>query len=983
MAKRNRNPIAFTPLPVTFLTSIAYLALLVSLLVVHHSVPSAPTGDNAVPGVNISEAWLDLKVLTNGFHPYNSRRNDFVRNWLLQRLESILDDNNATSATVQALDDPSPSASSAPVVIFNDIASNLTFSSNPQGSYGVTTYFEGSNIMVYIRGKNDDEGEWWRSRTYKGPGGVLVNAHFDSVSTGYGATDDGVGVVSVMQLVKYFTTPGNQPHRGIIALMNNGEEDFLNGARAFSRHPVSRLPHCFLNLEGAGAGGRATLFRTTDTEVTQFYRGTRHPFGTVVSDDGFKRGVIRSQTDYVIFNDALGMRGLDVAFMEPRARYHTDEDDTRHTSIDSLWHMLSQSLHTAKALSSDTSSTFEGDSENKGKVSSGIGTGSVWFDLFGKAFVVFELHTLFALNVTLLVTAPIALIVVVIILSKQDKLYIFSTSTKLHPSVRDGSVDLHGLRGLFRFPIIFVISTGGVIGLAFLLAKLNPHIAYSSPYPVWSMMLGWWIFATWFMSRAMDFLRPTAFHRTFALLWMFLGGWVALVVATVYEERLGIASGYLIMFYFACISVATIIAFCEQFLLEEKSSFAESQETETDGGSRRPGSHSNSSRQNEASEDRAEDQDGVENDEGNDGDPTESTSLLQGGKRTTFANYSSSHDQHHEDENEQQSSGSPKLDRVYEFEQAWSWSLPSSTWLLQFLIVAPFNIILIGQVALLYVASSYQTSADGNPPLVLYLIIAILSVLIAAPLGPFLHRFTYHIPTFLFFVVVGTMIYNLIAFPFSGNNRLKLFFIQRVDLDAGINEVGLSGIGSPYMDEVLRSLPSAAGQKYKVEPSLRPDLVEFNWHGLAPRVVDDGRDPLLPPDYKSWLQSNASRVPGKKEATFFVQGRNTRSCRIYFNSPVTGIDVDGSDYDPHFPKMPDAGSRELRLWSREWENAWNVTVRWSETEGLDGIVSCLWNDENGTGTIPALDEIRRFAPDWVTITKLHDGLVEGFKPFMV
>ena len=140
------------------------------------------------------------------------------------------------------------------------------------------------------------------------------------------ATDhiQGVGVVSVLQLVKYFTTPGNQPRKGVIALLNNGEEDFLNGARVFARHPTSRFPHTFLNLEGAGSGGRATLFRSTDTEVTRFYYGTKYPFGTAVSADSFKSGFIRSQTDYVIFNGDLGMRGLDVAFMEPRARYHTD-----------------------------------------------------------------------------------------------------------------------------------------------------------------------------------------------------------------------------------------------------------------------------------------------------------------------------------------------------------------------------------------------------------------------------------------------------------------------------------------------------------------------------------------------------------------------------------------------------------------------------------------------------------------------------------
>jgi Zn-dependent M28 family amino/carboxypeptidase len=152
-----------------------------------------------------------------------------------------------------------------------------------------------------------------------------VNAHYDSVSTGFGSTDDGVGVISILQLLKYFTTKGNQPRHGLVLLLNNGEEDFLNGATVFSQHPMSKLVSTFLNLEGAGAGGRAALFRSTDEAVTKAYAKSPYPFGSATSADGFNRGLIRSQTDYVIFNGKLGLRGLDVAFIGPyrRGRFPT------------------------------------------------------------------------------------------------------------------------------------------------------------------------------------------------------------------------------------------------------------------------------------------------------------------------------------------------------------------------------------------------------------------------------------------------------------------------------------------------------------------------------------------------------------------------------------------------------------------------------------------------------------------------------------
>ncbi len=83
--------------------------------------------------------------------------------------------------------------------------------------------------------------------------------------------------------------------------------------------------------------------------------------------------------------------------------------------------------------------------------------------------------------------------------------------------------------------------------------------------------------------------------------------------------------------------------------------------------------------------------------------------------------------------------------------------------------------------------------------------------------------------------------------------------------------------------------------------------------------------------------------------------------------------------------MAENGSRELRLWSRTWDRTWAVDVSWSEEEGegLNGTVVCLWSDANQIGTIPALDEARRFAPGWVGVSKLQDGLVEGGKRFVI
>ncbi|KAK8199054.1 putative zinc metalloprotease [Phyllosticta capitalensis] len=944
------NPLAFTPLPVIFWSSVIYIAIVAGLLYVHHVVPSAPSQEAPVAGINLTESWRDLQYLSNGFHPYNSRRNDQVRNWLLTRIDQILKRNNVSFST-QDDDNNASAADEAPVVLYNDLVSNVTFSSR-----STSIYFEGTNLMVYIRGSEDIPGNVEDSST----GGVLVNAHYDSVSTGFGATDDGVGVISILQLISYFTTPGNQPKRGIVALLNNGEEDWLNGAKAFTEHPLSYFPHTFLNLEGAGAGGRATLFRSTDTEVTRFYQKGKHPFGSVVSADGFKRGVIRSGTDYSIFTEDMGLRGLDVAFMEPRAKYHTVEDGARDTSLDSVWHMLSGALETMKGLTSYTGDEFEGGPDGTGDGSSGV-----WFDLFGSAFAVFQLHTLFALSVALLVVGPIVMIGVTAALVRSDKWYLFARKKYLHSSDDDEAYPLYGWRGFFRFPVAFVVATAAVVGLAYLVTKINPAVVYSSQYAVWSMMLTAWFCVAWFFLRGGAAMRPSALTRAYGILWMYILFYILLVAATVATNKYDIAGVYFILIYSFAISIALLISYVELFILPKKKTHVQmisdyGYESAGQGGDHRRAHTPSSSRpltaatavtdhppQHKAREDRRN---------SGDDEATEATSLLRGDRQTTFSRgYGSRHGSRRASIDARSALSIPTSRMgngghsnagipapAFLREQSWSGYLPRWTWLLQLLILGPINIILVGQLGLLQTSALHQTLADGSSALLVYLMIAVFSTFLLLPVIPFMHRFTAHVPAFLFAVFVATLLYNLLAFPFSPNNRLKVYFIQRVDLDSGRNEVSLTGVDG-FVQQVVQQLPSTAGQAVQCGPpdaANRAGLVKCAWSGLMPAVVprdtnktDISTSPSNDLKFLStWVHINASRPSSTDPSAILrVAGRNTRSCRLFFDSgPVAALEVAGASTSGRFDHVdPGAGgTREARLWSREWDREWEVRVRW-------------------------------------------------------
>ena len=62
-----------------------------------------------------------------------------------------------------------------------------------------------------------------------------------------------MGVATLLNLIDYYAV--NRPPKDLIFNINNGEEDWLNGAHVFLEHPWSTLTKSFLNLEGAGNAG--------------------------------------------------------------------------------------------------------------------------------------------------------------------------------------------------------------------------------------------------------------------------------------------------------------------------------------------------------------------------------------------------------------------------------------------------------------------------------------------------------------------------------------------------------------------------------------------------------------------------------------------------------------------------------------------------------------------------------------------------------
>ncbi|HET8770898.1 MAG TPA: M20/M25/M40 family metallo-hydrolase [Gemmatimonadaceae bacterium] len=84
---------------------------------------------------------------------------------------------------------------------------------------------------------------------------VMLSAHFDSWAGASGATDNGTGTITMLEALRILKTVYPNPKRTILVGHWNGEEQGLNGSRAFSEdHPevVSGLQALFNQDNGTG-----------------------------------------------------------------------------------------------------------------------------------------------------------------------------------------------------------------------------------------------------------------------------------------------------------------------------------------------------------------------------------------------------------------------------------------------------------------------------------------------------------------------------------------------------------------------------------------------------------------------------------------------------------------------------------------------------------------------------------------------------------
>src|SRR5215217_2486921 len=178
-------------------------------------------------------------------------------------------------------------------------------------------------------------------------GHVVLVAHYDSVPRGPGAADDGAGVAAILEIARAITS-GSPPRNDVDILLTDAEEPWLLGAQAFVRDDrLDPRRSVVLNLEARGTSGPALMFQSSsdNASVIPALASVQRP----ITSSGWEAcyQLLPGDTDFTVFRNA-GFAGMNFAFFDRSARYHTPEDSPANLDHASLQHMGSTVLATAR-----------------------------------------------------------------------------------------------------------------------------------------------------------------------------------------------------------------------------------------------------------------------------------------------------------------------------------------------------------------------------------------------------------------------------------------------------------------------------------------------------------------------------------------------------------------------------------------------------------------------------------------------------------
>lgn len=291
------------------LLAVLLLSALTLLGVLSVQPPDPEPADAPATGFSAARAFEQVRWIAAETHVTGSAANDRVR----ERLVDTLTD------------------------LGLDVRVQDTIGMNPDGP-GEVEAARVRNVVAVLPGSDPT-------------GRLFLVAHHDSVETGPGGNDDAAGVSSILETVRALTE-GPQLRNDVVVVLTDAEEACLCGAEAFvSRDELARDGGVVLNNEARGTGGPPVTFETSlgNSALAGVYGETAvHPVATSFAVEVYR--LLPNDTDFSPFLDAGRFTGLNTAWIDGSAAYHTAQDTPASMDTGSLQAMGDNTLALARSL---------------------------------------------------------------------------------------------------------------------------------------------------------------------------------------------------------------------------------------------------------------------------------------------------------------------------------------------------------------------------------------------------------------------------------------------------------------------------------------------------------------------------------------------------------------------------------------------------------------------------------------------------------
>lgn len=211
---------------------------------------------------------------------------------------------------------------------------NLGLEPKIQEGYTLTGWgnlTKSKNIIARIKGTSNTKA-------------LLLLSHYDSAphSKSLGASDDGTGIVTILEGLRTMLHNNIQPKNDIIVLFSDAEELGLNGAALFvTQHQWAKEVGLVLNFEARGTSGPSYMLMEVNegnaAMVDHFAKAQpEFPVSNSLMYSIYK--MLPNDTDLTVFREEGQIQGLNFAFIDDHYNYHTAQDNFKNVSPTTLKH---------------------------------------------------------------------------------------------------------------------------------------------------------------------------------------------------------------------------------------------------------------------------------------------------------------------------------------------------------------------------------------------------------------------------------------------------------------------------------------------------------------------------------------------------------------------------------------------------------------------------------------------------------------------